>query len=85
MPGGGTWELGLRYDTPGGQGSRSNAKPHGEVTSLNIWAGVLRKNQLVEIMTNCISARQGNVKSWQDFKAAARGNVKLVMSGCCKT
>ena len=81
MPGGGTWELGLRSDTLSGVKGRQ----HGEITSVNVWNRILRKNELTEIMTNCMSKYQGNVKSWQEFKTAAQGNVKLVKSDCCKT
>ena len=81
MPGGGTWELGLRSDTRSGV----KARRYGEITSVNVWNRILRKNELTEIMTNCMSKYQGNVKSWQEFKTAAQGNVKLVKSGCCET
>jgi hypothetical protein len=87
MRGGGTWELGLRSDTPGGQTAGAEAKPkqYGEITSVNVWNRILRKKELMEIMASCWSKYQGNVKSWQEFKSAVQGNVKLVKSTCCKT
>ena len=79
MPGGGSWELGIRSEDIGAQ-----PKVHGQITSVNVWNKVLPQKEIKEIMASCASKYQGNVKSWKEL-SDIKWDVKLINSTCCKT
>ena len=83
IPGGGTWVLGQDQDYVGG-GFDVSQMMLGEMTEVNIWDKVFSYEEIREFSISCQSKLQGNVKSWNDFLAGVKGNVRIVpKSTCC--
>ena len=86
----GMWVLGGHADTASEEEAQSNSVEMygemllGEITAVNIWNKVLPYSEILEMSKNCLSKYHGNVKSFDDFKTGARGEVQLVeRSACC--
>ena len=82
IPGRGTWVLGQDQDTPGG-GFEVTQAMQGEITEVNVWDRELPYVRLLEFSTHCHRRFRGNVRWWNDFKAGAKGQAKIVDGPTC--
>ena len=55
----------------------------GEMVETNIWNKVLTPQEILMMSRNClVNLPFGIIKSWKEFLAGVKGNVKKVKSNC---
>ena len=81
---GGRWVLRQDQDTCG-DGFDAEQSATGEFTGVNIWNRVLCPIEIEKMSRSCKASEQiGIVKSWNDFIAGVKGNVKTAKATCCQ-
>ncbi|XP_022799791.1 neuronal pentraxin-2-like [Stylophora pistillata] len=78
--GGGTLVLGQEQDSLGGS-FQSLQSFIGEMKGANFWDHVIVDQEIVRMSQSCLTG-VGNVFQWHDFKAHAKGSVKITKPSC---
>ena len=82
IPGGGVWVVGQDQDRLGG-GFQMKDSFKGEMVETNIWNKVLTPQDILIMSRSCqANLPFGIIKSWKEFLAGVKGNVKKVKSNC---
>ena len=80
---GGTWVVGQDQDSVGGRFD-ANQMLLGEIADVNMWDKELSYPDIQEFSKSCQCKLRGNVKSWNNFTDAVRGNVRIVKKPTCR-
>ena len=80
---GGTWVVGQDQDSVGG-GFDEYQMLLGEIADVNIWDKELSYPDIQEFSKSCQCKLRGNVKSWNNFTDAVKGNVRIFKKPTCR-
>ena len=82
IPGGGVWVVGQDQDRIGGGFDKEDSFK-GEMVETNIWNKVLTPQEILMMSKSCqADLPEGIIKSWKEFLAGVKGNVKKVKLNC---